>query len=274
MKTKLLLALMLCWLGAGAARAEEDNPPRRGDSVQGLYRAVLNHDGASKFYQVANITLRTVQSGAGQLKVSGNVKVFFGDWNSNEFLTYEFDDVPYNFITGQMSFRNEKNDVSLVGIFKPGAGTLEGDWFSTIIGKVGKFVAQREKTPAPPTDGILVKTLTGHYRGAIKNTNPQSNLPERATITFVTTQDTSGTAPVIKITGNTRLYLGDFETLEYVETKLTDVQFNFYNRYLTAKTAEYGLTFKGVMSHDGVFDGIVFADGIGEAAKADLKRYP
>jgi len=242
--------------------------------ISGLYKSVLLHEG-TKFYQVANITLRTIQVGSGQLKISANVRVFFGDDTSNEFLTYEFDDVPYNFITGQMSIKDPKNDVSLVGIFKPSAGTFEGDWFSTIIGKVGKFSAKKAPTAPPaPAEGILVRTLTGQYRGKLTNTNPQSNLPERATISLVTTQDTSTGTPIIKISGTTRLYLGDFESFEYVETKLVDVNFNFYNRYLTARTADYGLTYKGTMSQDGVFKGNVFADGIGEAAKADFKQYP
>lgn len=248
---------------AGHAKAADD-------SVQGLYRAVLQHEG-SPFYQVANITLRTVQ-GAGQLKISANVRVFFGDFNSNEFLTYEFDEVPYNFITGQMSIKSEKNDVSLLGIFKPTQGTIEGEWYSTIIGKVGKFKAMKNTAPTTPTDGVAVKTLTGQYKGSIKNTHPESNLPERATISLVTTQDTSGLSPVMKVSGNLRLYLGDFGSFEFIEMKLSDIQYNFYSRYLTMKTEQYGLTIKGQMSQEGEFTGAVFADGLGEAGTATLKR--
>jgi len=241
------------------------------DSVQGLYKAILQHEGTT-FYQSANITLRTVQPGGGSdLKISANVRVFFGDANSNEFMTYEFDKVDYNFITGQMSIKSENNDVSFIGIFKPVAGTLDGEWFSTIIGRVGKFNAKKGAEPNPPEGAVPVKTLTGHYRGLIENTNPDSNLPERATISLVTTQDTSGISPVMKISGNTRLYLGDFGSFEYIEIKLTDIQYNFYSRYLTMKTVEYGLTFKGYVSQDGQFKATVYADGLGEVGKADLK---
>ncbi|MBI4405136.1 MAG: hypothetical protein HY537_13320 [Deltaproteobacteria bacterium] len=241
------------------------------ESVQGLYKTILLHEG-TKYYQHANITLRTINPGLGQLKISANVKIFFGDSNSNEFLTYEFDDCPMNLLTRQISIKNEKNNIAMVGFLK--SGTLDGEWFSTVVGRVGKFVATKAKDPEIPQDGILIKTLTGHYRGSLVNTNPESNLPERMTMSLVSTSDTSGSESVIKISGNVRLYLGDFGSLEYVETKLTDVQFNFFNRYLTAKTADYGLTFKGNMSHEGAFKGVVFADGLGEVATADLKRYP
>lgn len=240
-------------------------------SVAGLYKAILLHEG-TKFYQPASITLRTISTGGGSLKISANVRIYFGDTNSNEFITYEYDDCPMNLLTRQINIKNEKSNVAMVGFLK--TGTLDGEWFSTVVGKVGKFTAVKEGEPKPPVDGILVKALTGHYRGTITNTNPESNLPERVTLSFVTTQDTSGPEPVLKVTGNSRLYLGEFGSLEYVETKLSDIQFNFFNRYLTAKTADYGLTFKGTMSHDGAFSGVIFADGIGEAAKAELKRFP
>lgn len=239
-------------------------------SVAGLYKAILLHEG-SKFYQPAYITLTTTGSG-GNLKISVNVRIFFGDATSTEFISYQYDDCPLNPLTRQITLKNEKNSVSLIGFLK--TGTLDGEWFSTVVGKVGKFNALKDAEPKPPADGILIKTLTGHYRGDIENINPESNLPERGTISFVTTQDTSGPEPIIKISGNTRLYLGEFGSLEYVETKFTDIQFNFFNRYLTAKTADYGLTYKGYMSQDGIFSGVIFADGIGEAAKATLKRYP
>lgn len=242
----------------------------RDDNLAGLYKAVLQHDN-SNFYQFAHITLRTVNTGT-QLKISANLRIFFGEENSNEFLSYEFDDVPLNILTRQITLRSDKNNVSMIGFLK--TGTIDGDWHSTLLGKVGKFSALKDSMPAAPTNGILVRTLTGTYRGELKNTNSESNLPERASLSLVSTQENSGTEPKIVITGNLRLYIGPFGSLEYVETKLQDVQFNFYNRYLTARTVDYGLTFKGYMSHDGIFTGTVFADGMGEVAKANLPHYP
>lgn len=265
MKHKMVFGILLGALFfQGTARADE--------SVAGLYRAILLHEGTG-FYQHAQITLRTTNVGGSQLKISANVRIFFGDpATSNEFLTYEFDDCPMNLLTRQITMKNEKNNVALIGFLK--TGRLEGDWHSTVMGRVGKFTALKNQEPLPPADGVLVKSLTGHYRGEIINTHPESNLPERATLSVVTTQDTSGSEPVIKITGNTRFYFGEFGSHEYEETKLVDIQFNFYNRYLTAKTEKFGLTYKGIMSNDGLFKGIVFADGLGEAAKVEFKRYP
>lgn len=271
LRSLLFVSILLLSTNLRASALFWDGRDDRDGSVAGLYKAVLQHD-ATKFYQFADVTLRTISTGTGSLKISANVKVYFGDRASTEFLSYEYDDCPLNLLTRQITIKNEKNNVSFVGFLK--TGTLDGDWHSTVVGKVGKFSALKDSEPKPPADGILVKTLTGFYKGALVNTNPESNLPERATMSLVTTQDTSGPEPIIKISGNVRLYLGEFGSLEYVETKLTDVQFNFYNRYLTVRTADYGLTFKGLVSPDGIFTGIVFADGLGEVATANLKRTP
>lgn len=240
------------------------------DQIAGLYKAVLLHEG-STFYQFANITLRTINVG-GQIKVSANTKVYFGDWDSNEYMTYEYPEVPLNILTRQLNIRNDTNDVSMTGFLR--AGTIEGEWFSTIVGRVGTFKAVKSGIPEIPANGVLVKTLSGYYRGSLTNTNPQSNLPERITMSFVTTQESTANGPVLKITGSTRFYLGNFDSLEYVETPFTSVQFNFYNRYLTAKTQDYGITFKGTMTPDGHFAGQVLSDGLGEVGAADIRRYP
>ncbi len=255
--------MLLLGLWSAPAMAQDDE-------VRGLYKAVLLHDGTN-FYQYANITLRTVNNG-GQLRISANVKVFYGGWDSNEFLTYEYPEVPLNLLTRQLSVRNDTADVSMIGLLR--SGTIDGEWFSTIVGRVGTFHAQKTGVPDGPTGGVLVRTLSGFYRGSLTNTNPQSNLPPRISMSFVTTQETGPDGPTIKISGNTRLYLGSFDSLEYVEVPFNDIQFNYYNRYLTAKTSEYGLTFKGTMTQDGQFDGVVLSDGLGEVGTVDIARYP
>jgi len=241
------------------------------DSIQGTYKAVLRHE-ATGFYQYALFTLSTVQAGGGTLKISANVRIVYGDWDSNEFLTYDFSDVPMNILTRQISMRDPVNDVSFVG--QLGDGEMKGDWYSSSVGRVGSFQALKNADPVPPANMQLVRSVTGHYQGKYKNTNPQANLPEKMALSLVTTQEIATGRPVLVISGNLRLYLGSFDSLEYYETPLKDVQFNFYNRYLTVKTQEYGLTLKGILSLDGIFVADVFADGLGKVGTVQLKVVP
>lgn len=261
---KLLKAFLICLVTGTAFGSAE---LRAQDSIAGTYRAVLDHE-QSDFYQFATITLRTVNPGDGTLKISANVRILFGDWNSNEFLTYEFPDCPMNIITRQISIKSDDNDVSFVGYLRN--GEIKGSWNAAAVGEVGKFAAMKPGTPPVPANKDLVKTATGHYKGKLTNTNPDSNLPERVTLSLVTTQETSDTGPVLKISGNLRFYLGEFGSTEYVETKLSSVQFNFYSRYLTVKTESYGITLKGTMDLDGVFTGDVFADGLGKVGTIEV----
>lgn len=238
-------------------------------SIQGTYRAVLIHDPVDSksptFHQFATITLRTVNTN-GNLEISANVRVIFGDFGSSEFLPYEYPQVPMNLLTRQISIRSENADVSFIG-FLTSDGRIRGDWYAASIGRVGTFSASKTEVPDTPEGSLLVTSLTGHYRGQVENTNPASNLPERMTMSLVTT----GTGMAMKISGNVRFYLGSFESNEYVETTVSDAQFNFYTRYLTVKTQQYGITLKGTVNHSGNFIADVFADGLGAVGKVNLQ---
>lgn len=239
------------------------------ESMSGLYRAVLKHDG-SNYYQFAEINLRAVSTGDGRLKISANVKVYLGDWNSNEYLTYEFDECAFNLITRQVTIKNDKNDISLIGNLRSG-GTFDGKWFASASSRSGTYTSSKSSEPQPPADGQLVRSLTGYYRGTITVTNSEVNLPEKVSMSFVSTQDTSTTPPTTKISGKVRFYLGDYDSNEFEELKFADVQFNFYSRYLTAKTDTYGITFKGTMSQDGMFTGNVLTDSHGLVGTVSAK---
>ncbi len=254
------LGLALLPLSNGVASAQST-------SIQGTYQAVLVHE-LEGFHQYATITLRTVNSGSGTLKISANVRVFFGEQNSSEFLVYDYADVPMNIITRQISMGDSSNDLSFIGYLKD--GEISGDWFSSAVGRVGSFKALKGQVPPVPEDSVLVHSLTGHYRGRLRNTNSASNLPERVTVSLVTTQDNTSSKPEMHISGNLRFYLGDFGSNEYVETAFEEVQFNFYNRYLTLRTKDYGITIKGTMTQEGTFSGEVFADGLGKVGNLEL----
>jgi hypothetical protein len=239
------------------------------DTLSGHYKTILKQE-SSNFYQFADIHLRGISSGDGHLKISANVKIYLGDRNSNEYLTYEFDDCPFNLITRQITIRNEKNDISLVGNLKQG-GVFEGKWYASASSRSGLFESSKNLEPVPPENGQVVRSLTGYYRGSIQITNPEVNLPDKISMSFVSTQDSTTSPPTTKISGKVRFYLGDYDGTEFEELKFADVQFNFYSRFLTAKTEAYGITFKGTMSLDGTFSGVVLTDSNGQVGNVTVK---
>ena len=244
------------------------SPSFANESIKGTYRAILQHE-ANGYYQHALITLSTVNTGDGNLKISASVKLLFGDANSNEFLTYDYPDCPMNILTRQVSLKDNSSGLSFIGFLKN--GSFSGDWYSPTVGRVGAFTAQKVGSVPVPKDLQLVRSVTGHYIGKITNTNPNSNLPEVVTVSLVTTQDPNAIGTNILVSGNVRLYFGDLGSTEYVETKLSNTDFNFYSRFLSAKTVAYGLTLKGTIGLNGLFQGDVFADGLGHVGTIEAQ---
>jgi len=256
-----LFLFLLIYAGASNSFATDE-------SIKGTYRAILQHE-ENGYYQNATITLSSVNTGDGNLKISASVRLLFGDVNTNEFLTYEYPDCPMNILTRQISMKDSNSGISLIGYLKDGA--FSGDWYSPSVGRVGSFLAKKTGALPVPEGKQLVRSVTGHYIGKITNTNPNSNLPETVTISLVTTQDPNQVGTNILVSGNLRLYFGELGSTEYVETKFSGTDFNFYSRFLTAKTTAYGLTLKGVIGLDGLFKGDVFADGLGRVGTVEAQ---
>jgi len=237
------------------------------DQMAGEYGGVLYND-SKGLYQFGHITLSTTVVPPQGLKVTATVRVIFGGWASTEYLTYRFDPVEFNPMTGQMVLKNDQNDVLFSGYWTN--GELKGNWFSSYTGKLGAFSVKKNTTPGPQP-GTLFEALKGTYQGTIKNTNPASNLPERMMVSFVTSQDLSKPNG-ITVSGSLRLYIGPFGSTEYVEYPFSDIQFNFFTRQLTAKVnSEYKLTLKGEALLSSL-SGTISADALGEVGTFEVSK--
>lgn len=235
------------------------------EQLRGEYGGVLFHEGKS-LYQFGQITFTTSVKPPEGLKVVASVRIIYGTWNSTEYLTYRFDPVQFNPMTGQIVLKSDTTDVIISGYWSK--GELNGEWYSTYTGRMGKIAFKKGDTPGPQAGSVL-DALKGTYQGKLTNTNPQSNLPERMMVSFVTSQDL--TKPNgISVTGSLRFYLGPFGSTEYVEYPLSDVQFNFFTRNFTAKaTGDMKLTLKAVAKPTQIV-GTVSADALGEVGTFEV----
>ncbi len=248
-------------------RTNESGSGTAAEELRGEYGGTLFREG--NYYQYGHLTLQTSFQPPEGLKVSGTIRLIFGEWNSAEYLTYRFDQVQFNPVSGQIVFKNSSADVLLTGLW--GQGEITGEWYSNYTGKMGKFRLKKNLTPSAEPTGTLFEALRGTYQGSVTNTNPSSNLPERAMVSFVTSQDLTQTNG-ISVTGNLRLYLGPFESTEYVEMPFSEIQYNFFTRKIVAKTSgEYKLTFKGDVNLKNI-QGKLFADALGEVADVEIKK--
>lgn len=233
--------------------------------MQGEYNGfLLWKDGD---FQHGQLTFLSAADVSGELRISANLKLIFGEKASAEFLTYQFDQVQYNLVTGQIQLKNDKALVSIVGIYKDGKFT--GEWFHIASGRQG--AVEFSKNSLTPPSVNLITQLRGTYQGSLQNTNPQSNLTPRMMLNFVTSQDLNEPNG-IKVTGNMRLYEGDFDSAEFTELQFTEIRFNFFTRELIAKTSTpFVFTLKGTLEQNKIA-GILYHDGLGPVANVEVTR--
>lgn len=235
------------------------------EQLRGEYGGIFFHEGKS-FYQFGQLTLTTSIKPPEGLKVAATLRIIYGGLGSTEYLTYRFDPVEFNPMTGQIVLKNEMNDVLISGFWSK--GELRGEWHSTYTGRIGKIVFKKDYVPEPQ-NGTIFEALKGSYQGKLTNTNHQSNLPERIMISFVTAQDLSKPNGV-SISGSMRLYVGEFGSQEYFEYPFSDVQFNFFTRSFTAKAnGDHKFTLKGE-SQQNLIRGTISADALGEVGNFEV----
>jgi hypothetical protein len=237
------------------------------EQLKGEYQGILLREG--KLYHLGQLTLQTSFQPPEGLKVAATLKLICGEWNSTEYLTYRFDKVQFNAVTGQIIFRQEGTDIVLSGNWAD--GEVSGEWSSQYTGTLGSIRFKKAVPPDTSGAGEVFEALKGTYQGKLTNTNPNSNLPERVQIAFVTSQDF--TSPNgLKVTGNMRLYLGPFGSTEYVELAFSEVQYNYFTRKLVAKTTgDYNLTIKAEVDRK-VIRGTVAADALGEVGNLEVNK--
>ena len=229
--------------------------------IRGDYQGFLVWD---ELHAVQNFTMNLQTSfNDSDVKLSTIAKLIFGTTDTGEQLVYKLDETEFNPITGVVSFKSKDSEISLRGRLEN--GVFDGEWIANNRGKMGKFQVSKKSKPMPPDGYSILSSLKGVYQGALTNTSSQTNLPERFMIGLVTTPDPTSPRG-IKISGNARLYLGPFDSTEFVEAACDSIQFDFFIRILTMKCAAPGiggLSIKGDVGASGI-TGPIYHDSLGE----------
>ena len=252
---------------SGSAYFEKVEEINIGNELSGTYGGILERPSGD--FQFAHLNVNTSFVPPEGLKINATLRVIFGPWDSSEYLTYDFGSVDFNPITGQFVLKNEKNEVSFVGHIN--RGEISGYWYSIYGGRMGPARFGVATPPQPPNSEKPVTSLKGTYQGRVINSNPKSNLPEKIQFSLVTSQNLNQKSG-IQVSGGLRLYLGDFGSLEYVELPFSDVEYNFFTGTLVAKTeGQYRLTLKAQVA-DGVINGSMNEDSLGEIGDFEASR--
>lgn len=129
--------------------------------IFGRYQGVLKHEN-TKREQLAKIDFVVSKTSANELELKAMLTLQMGDFKSGEYLSYHYDRVRYNLLTGALTFDDSEQPIS---IFVKGfsGGKLVADVTSIWAGRVGQLVLNQDKKVKPSAP--LIEPIWGEYSG-------------------------------------------------------------------------------------------------------------
>ena len=131
--------------------------------VFGRYVGVLEHDSLGR-EQLAKLDFVLSRASGDEMDLKAVLTLHFGDFGSAEYVSYHYDRVRFNLLTGALVFDDENQALSLfVKTFS--GGILEGEvtsiWSGASIGKL-RLASESIAQPTRP----LIESLWGEYSGS------------------------------------------------------------------------------------------------------------
>ena len=126
----------------------------------GRYIGVLRHQN-SPHDQLARLDFVTEQETGGVIKLKATLVLFFGDFSSDEYASYDYDHVTYNLLNGSLIFDSTERELHFV-VNKFGADGLNAE-VRTGNGVVGNLILKQVDQVA--VERPLVQPVWGEYRG-------------------------------------------------------------------------------------------------------------
>jgi hypothetical protein len=126
----------------------------------GRYLGVLQHEHLPQD-QLARLDFITEQESGGILKLRATLVLYFGDYNSDEYASYDYDNVTYNLLTGTLIFDSSEREVHFV-VNDFSGGRFDAN-LKTGHGVVGRLLLSQDSQVK--VERPLVQKIWGEYRG-------------------------------------------------------------------------------------------------------------
>ena len=133
----------------------------------GRYLGVLKHSQIEQD-QLAKLDFIVSRQNSSEFKLVAVLSLYFGDYESREYVTYHFDSVTYNIVTGSMVFDRPDQEITLIAD-KFSGGRFEARLRSVAAGDVGVLSMSQDLSAVPTRP--LVQPLWGEYRGLCDGVN-------------------------------------------------------------------------------------------------------
>ncbi len=139
-------------------------------TLSGNYQGYLFHERLGK-YQAVSLNIATYQGhssdGTQSLFISAVSSMFFGGFDSKEYITHRFNEHAYPLLTSQIVLERINGDVdAIIELTQLGNGRARGIWYSLLFGRVGTFeLSNTGVLPKLPNDAIMMDKIGGSYKG-------------------------------------------------------------------------------------------------------------
>ena len=156
-----LLLCLACNRGGPHANKAASDTPTTENGIFGRYSGILRHANSDSD-QLVKLDFITERGSDGTLQIAAVLTLHFGGFDSGEYISYRYNDIQYNPVSGTLIFQQANRSLALVtNVFKD--GRLEGKLTSVQGGAVGDLLLSNSETPAPTRN--LIEPLRGAYQG-------------------------------------------------------------------------------------------------------------
>ncbi len=152
-----------------------------GSTSLGEFTGVVTHE-ALQSEQLAKLVFIPAREEDGNLRLRAILTLQFGGFESGEYVSYHYENVLYNLLSGELTFDQSNQEVSLSSaVIQNGILTADVLASSGFVGRI-KLSAGSDAKPSKP----LIEPLGGEYRGRCGKVESALQL-----YTFRTTEDTT-----------------------------------------------------------------------------------
>lgn len=137
--------------------------------LEGAYFGYVYHELLNE-YQAADLDLFAVppKQAGGPIGLSTLFRIYFGDFNSQEALTYRYDPVfldknDTRFVLAKPTLTEINEMDAVLEITSASQEAIQGVWYSLLFGRIGTFYLRRSSPPSLSADKIKMGPLTGEY---------------------------------------------------------------------------------------------------------------
>ena len=149
--------------------------------VFGSYRGIVSNERIGRD-QLVKLELIHSRGSEGELNLRAILTLQFGGFDSGEYVSYHFENIAYNIVTGVFTFNQNDQEVHLTNV-RIRDGVLTGEMHAS-IGLLGPFKLSNRATIGP--ERPLVEPIGGEYRGSCEGVPSALQL-----MTYRSTQDTT-----------------------------------------------------------------------------------